>query len=43
MKRYRVAALLVGVSAVPASAATFYVMFDRRQEVLSRDYAADRD
>ena len=28
MKRYLLAALMVGVSAVPVSAATFYVMFD---------------
>jgi hypothetical protein len=29
MKRYLLAALLVGMSAVPVSAATFYVMFDK--------------
>jgi hypothetical protein len=29
MKRYLLAALLIGVSAVPASAATFYVMFNK--------------
>ena len=35
MKRYLLAALLVGMSAVPVSAATFYVMFDKTKKQCS--------
>ena len=35
MKQYLLAALLVGVSAIPASAATFYVMFDKTKKQCS--------
>ena len=35
MKRYLLAALLAGVLAAPASAATYYVMFDKTKKQCS--------